>query len=102
MLCFLQLQRDCALILAPFFTSDGLVNRALEYAISLDHIMDFTRLRALSSLFSMINQGVRNVLSYNNSHVDFPMQVKKKAIQNVWVHESDSITCQELISLQLY
>ncbi|XP_078314970.1 cytoplasmic dynein 1 heavy chain 1-like isoform X1 [Crassostrea virginica] len=70
----LQLQRDCALILAPFFTSDGLVNRALEYAISLDHIMDFTRLRALSSLFSMINQGVRNVISYNNSHVDFPMQ----------------------------
>lgn len=72
---FVQVQRDCATILSAFFTSDGLANRALEYAVSLDHIMDFTRLRALSSLFSMINQGVRNILSYNNSHSDFPMQV---------------------------
>eukprot|EP00105_Crassostrea_gigas_P045649 XP_019929797.1 PREDICTED: cytoplasmic dynein 1 heavy chain 1 isoform X11 [Crassostrea gigas] len=70
----IQVQRDCATILSAFFSSDGLVNRALEYAVSLDHIMDFTRLRALSSLFSMINQGVRNILSYNNSHSDFPMQ----------------------------
>ncbi|XP_061172861.1 cytoplasmic dynein 1 heavy chain 1-like isoform X1 [Saccostrea echinata] len=70
----MQVQRDCANILGPYFNSDGVVNRSLEYAISLDHIMDFTRLRALSSLFSMINQGVRNIISYNNSHVDFPMQ----------------------------
>lgn len=78
---FVQVQRDCATILSAFFSSDGLVNRALEYAVSLDHIMDFTRLRALSSLFSMINQGVRNILSYNNSHSDFPMQVTK--LQNI-------------------
>lgn len=35
--------------------------------------MDFTRLRALSSLFSMLNQSVRNVLAYNHSHSDFPL-----------------------------
>lgn len=35
--------------------------------------MDFTRLRALCSLFSMVNQSVRNVLQYNASHSDFPM-----------------------------
>ncbi len=33
--------------------------------------MDFTRLRALNSLFSMLHQLVRNVLNYNNTHPDF-------------------------------
>ena len=37
--------------------------------------MDFTRLRALSSLFSMLDQGIRNIQQYNQSHFDFPMQV---------------------------
>ena len=36
--------------------------------------MDFTRLRALGSLFSMLNQMVRNILLYNHQHADFPMQ----------------------------
>ncbi|KAL3873221.1 hypothetical protein ACJMK2_036362 [Sinanodonta woodiana] len=70
----MQVQRDCATVLSPYFTSDGLISRCLEYAMNLDHIMDFTRLRALSSLFSMLNQGVRNITSYNQHHPDFPMQ----------------------------
>ena len=36
--------------------------------------MDFTRLRALGSQFSMLNQMVRNILLYNHQHADFPMQ----------------------------
>lgn len=36
--------------------------------------MDFTRLRALGSLFSMLNQASRNVINYNAAHADFPMQ----------------------------
>ena len=42
--------------------------------------MDFTRMRALESLFSMIHQGVRNVLQYNQQHPDFPMEVSKPVI----------------------
>lgn len=38
-----------------------------------EHIMDFTRLRALSSLFSMLNKFTRNVLNYNQQHSDFPL-----------------------------
>ena len=68
----LQVQRDCADLLAPHF--NALVPRCLQYAESLEHIMDFTRLRALNSLFSMLHQMVRNVLNYNQSHPDFPMQ----------------------------
>jgi dynein heavy chain 1 len=54
-----QVQQEVANILQPFFSPDGLVVRCLEFAMKQEHIMDFTRLRALSSLFSMLNQGVR-------------------------------------------
>lgn len=59
----LKVQQDVASILQVHFSPDGLVVRCLEYAMTQEHIMDFTRLRALSSLFSMLNQGVRLVLS---------------------------------------
>lgn len=69
----MRVQNDAASILLPFFESNGLITRCLEFADQQEHVMDFTRLRALSSLFSMINQSVRNVLNYNHSHQDFPM-----------------------------
>ncbi|XP_030020118.2 dynein heavy chain, cytoplasmic isoform X1 [Manduca sexta] len=69
----LQTQRDVAAILQPLFFGDGLVVKCLERAASLDHIMDFTRHRALSSLHSMLNRGVRNILGYNRQHPDFPI-----------------------------
>ena len=72
-----QVQHDTADLLTPHFASDGLVIRTLQFAESLDHIMDFTRLRALTSLFSMLNQLIRNVLYYNLTHVDFPMGVSE-------------------------
>ncbi len=77
-----QVQNDCADLLVSHFASDGLVVKALQYAEKLDHIMDFTRLRALNSLFSMLNQMVRNVLNYNQSHPDFPMPVRGVAM--IW------------------
>ncbi|XP_060529688.1 dynein heavy chain, cytoplasmic isoform X3 [Cylas formicarius] len=69
----LQVQVEIANLLQPFLQPDGLVIRCLEYAMEQEHIMDFTRLRALSSLFSMLNQSVRNVLQYNHGHSDFPL-----------------------------
>lgn len=62
-------------ILQPYFTSTGLVIKALEHASKMEHIMDFTRLRCLGSLFSMMNQACRNVALYNNNHPDFPMPI---------------------------
>ncbi|CAH0551344.1 unnamed protein product [Brassicogethes aeneus] len=69
----LQIQVDVANMMQAYFASDGLVVRCLEHAMEQEHIMDFTRLRALSSLFSMLNQSVRNILQYNHAHSDFPM-----------------------------
>ncbi|XP_074099131.1 dynein heavy chain, cytoplasmic isoform X3 [Cotesia typhae] len=69
----LSVQCEVASILQSYFAPDGLVVRCLEYAMKQEHIMDFTRLRALSSLFSMLNQAVRNILQYNHTHIDFPL-----------------------------
>ena len=74
----IQVQRDVANIFQLYFSPDGMVNRALEYAASqLEHIMDFTRFRALSSLFSMLNQSVRNVLNYNHSTFTWFFKINK-------------------------
>ncbi len=72
-----QIQRDAAAVLQPYFTSTGLVIKALEHASKMEHIMDFTRLRSLSSLFSMLHQACRNVALYNNNHPDFPMPIEQ-------------------------
>ncbi|XP_055497118.1 cytoplasmic dynein 1 heavy chain 1 isoform X1 [Leucoraja erinacea] len=69
----LQIQRDVATVLQPFFTSTGLIIKAVEHAAKMEHIMDFTRLRCLGSLFSMLHQACRNIALYNANHPDFPM-----------------------------
>ena len=63
-------------IIQEHFSPNGLVVKCLEFAFHQEHIMDFTRMRALESLFSMVHQGIRNVLQYNQQHPDFPMEVK--------------------------
>jgi len=70
----IALQRYIIQILKPHFQHDNsLVIKALDFALNQEHIMDFTRLRPLNSLFSMLNQGIRNILKYNQAHPDFPM-----------------------------
>ncbi|KAJ3019014.1 UNVERIFIED_CONTAM: hypothetical protein HDU68_010891 [Siphonaria sp. JEL0065] len=66
-------QRQVAEAIHMHFRDKGLVERALEYAESLDHIMDFTQMRVLNTLFSLINKTAMNVLDYNSSHPDFPL-----------------------------
>ncbi|XP_075700360.1 cytoplasmic dynein 1 heavy chain 1 [Rhinoderma darwinii] len=73
----LQIQRDAATVLQPYFTSSGLVIKALEHAFKLEHIMDLTRLRCLGSLFSMLHQACRNIAQYNANHPDFPMPIEQ-------------------------
>ena len=76
----MQVQHDCCDVLKPFFSGDGLVVNALDYAKRLNHVMDFTKLRALSPLFSIVTQGVRNILQYNVTHPDFLMKVRKRLL----------------------
>ncbi|KAF7729943.1 hypothetical protein EC973_003356 [Apophysomyces ossiformis] len=70
----LATQRSIATIMAADLSDEnGLVAKSLTYAATLEHIMDFTRMRVLATFFSLLNKTVRNVLEYNAQHPDFPM-----------------------------
>lgn len=83
-----MVQRQCINVLQPYFisedTDDTLVTKALNYAATRPHIMDFTRLRTLTSMFSLLNKGVQNVISWNQLHSDFPLseEILSKYITN--------------------
>ncbi|CAH1756141.1 13650_t:CDS:10 [Entrophospora sp. SA101] len=91
-------QRAIAAILSKHLTDDGLVTKALEYAEKLEHIMDFTRMRVLTTLFSLLNKTVRNVIEYNVQHPDFPMTadhmenyvVKRLILGIIWSFSGDA------------
>ncbi|KAJ5817741.1 Dynein heavy chain domain-2 [Penicillium robsamsonii] len=66
-------QDTVATILKQFLEVDDLVLKALEEAKKYNHIMEFTDIRALNTLFSLLNKACRNVLEYNVQHPDFPL-----------------------------
>ncbi|KAJ5607421.1 hypothetical protein N7537_004040 [Penicillium hordei] len=66
-------QNTVATILKQFLEVDDLVLKALEEAKKYNHIMEFTDIRALNTLFSLLNKACRNVLEYNAQHPDFPL-----------------------------
>ncbi|KAF9287595.1 hypothetical protein BGZ68_001583 [Mortierella alpina] len=91
-------QQACANILMPHFAEDGLVSKALDYASTLEHIMDFTTMRVLGTLFSLLNKSVRNVIQYNSQHSDFPMGAeqldsyitKRLVFSTIWSFSGDA------------
>jgi dynein heavy chain 1 len=66
-------QDTVATILKQFLEVDDLVLKALDEAKKYNHIMEFTDIRALNTLFSLLNKTCRNVLEYNAQHPDFPL-----------------------------
>lgn len=94
----LMTQRQVAGLLEPYFAEGELVSSALEYASTLEHIMDFTATRALNTLFSLINKTVRNILEYNAQHSDFPLSAerveqyvsKRLLVSIIWAFSGDS------------
>jgi dynein heavy chain 1 len=85
-------------VLQPFFEVGNLVSSALDYAATIEHIMDFTVTRALNTLFSLLNKTARNVIDYNNSHPDFPLNAevleryvsKRMLVSVIWAFSGDS------------
>jgi len=72
----LQTQKQCASIIRSMFISedgDSFILKSLENASKRVHIMDFTRLRVLTSLFSLVNKGISNIIAYNQLHSEFPI-----------------------------
>ncbi|BGP05267.1 dynein heavy chain [Rhodotorula toruloides] len=94
----LSTQQLVAAKLEPFFERDGLVANALAFAAGVDHIMDFTPSRALTTLFSLLNKSIRTIAEYNAQHPDFPLQgdsveaytLKRLLLGLVWAFTGDS------------
>ncbi|KNZ54697.1 uncharacterized protein VP01_2881g6 [Puccinia sorghi] len=61
-------QQSIIEVLSAYFQPEGLITGALQFATGVNHIMEFTVSRALSTLFSLINKTIRNVLDYNTRH----------------------------------
>lgn len=91
-------QKQVAGILKPFFAEDDLVSSALAYAETIEHIMDFTRIRALHTLFSLLNKTVRNIIEYNTRHQPFYLTpeiieqyvTKRLLISIIWAFSGDA------------
>jgi len=91
-------QTQIASILERYFADGDLVSSALNFAESIEHIMDFTITRALNTLFSLVNKTVRNVIEYNFQHSDFPLSperveqyvVKRLLVNIIWAFAGDA------------
>ncbi|KAJ3563761.1 hypothetical protein NP233_g8731 [Leucocoprinus birnbaumii] len=91
-------QQQIAAILQRYFDEGELVDSALSYAETIEHIMDFTTTRALNTLFSLLNKTVRNVIEYNIQHSDFPLPperveqyvTKRLLINIIWAFSGDA------------
>ena len=73
----LLVQKEIVTVLDQYFADDSIIGSALQYAESVDHIMDFTVTRALNTLFSLINKTARDIVEYNARHSDFPLSNEK-------------------------
>jgi len=90
-------QEQIADLLQHFFGTEHLLHNALKEARDYTHIMQFTEIRVLSTLFSLLNKSCRSIIEYNIQHEEFPLdpeQVesytsKKMLLALVWALVGD-------------
>lgn len=56
---------------------NNFLQQALEGARQYSHVMDFTDIRALNSLFGLLSKVCRTVLEYNIQRSDFPLDMEQ-------------------------
>jgi dynein heavy chain 1, cytosolic len=89
-MAFVQMLREVLL-------RDNFVLQALEAARKYFHIMSFTDIRVLNSLFGLLAKACRTVLEYNIQHSDLPLDTeqmegfiaKKMLLAVVWAFTGD-------------
>ena len=70
----LAVQKQVSEFLQNHLDSTELLQKALERVENYHHIMDFTVIRALQTMFSLINKACRSIIDYNIQHEDFPLE----------------------------
>ena len=93
----LALQGQTAKILEQHLGSGDLLKKALDEAPGYNHIMQYTSIRALNTMFSLLNKACRTMMEYNIQHDDFPLDVeqiasfvsKKMLLAMIWAFTGD-------------
>ena len=60
-----------------FFDHNGLVQKALDEVEKLPHVMEFTRIRVVESMFALLRKGTTNIIDYNEENSEFPLDDDK-------------------------
>ncbi|KAK9451852.1 dynein heavy chain, N-terminal region 1-domain-containing protein [Limtongia smithiae] len=84
------------------FVSLEWIDQAIEEARKYTHIMEYSSIRALCTLFSLMNSVVREILDYDLQHIDFSLSrdqkraflLKKLLLNVIWSFVGDC-TVQE-------
>ncbi|MCJ1268673.1 hypothetical protein MMC22_008561 [Lobaria immixta] len=73
----LEVQTQTADLLQHYFGNENLLDQALGEARKYNHIMEFTEIRVLNTLFSLLNKACRTIIEYNIQHEDFPINAEQ-------------------------
>lgn len=71
-----QTRKACVEAIKHMFLSEedfSFATRALELASQTIHVMEFTRMRTMEAMFSLIRKGIENIIEYNDGS-DFPLE----------------------------
>ena len=69
----IQIRTKAADSIKIFFEPNNLVQKALEAVEEYTHVMEFTRIRVIESMFTLLRKGTTNIIEYNDNHSEFPM-----------------------------
>jgi dynein heavy chain 1 len=70
----LATQGKVADVLERRLSDDDFIQKSLDQARGFRHIMEYTEIRVLNTLFSLLNKACRNVLEYDVQHSDFALE----------------------------
>lgn len=98
-------QEQVADLLQDQLSRSNFCSVTLSEAKKMNHIMEFTDIRALTTLFSLLRKACRSVMEYNIQHPDFPLEneqieqyVAKKLITAVvWSFTGDCTLAQRKV-----
>lgn len=56
-----------------FDGEESFAQKMIQTGENMKHVMDFTRIRVIEAFFALIRKSISNVLEYNESHSEFPL-----------------------------
>ncbi|KAF2861004.1 hypothetical protein K470DRAFT_257348 [Piedraia hortae CBS 480.64] len=92
-------------ILNARLTGNEFLQKALDRCRDMNHIMEFTTIRAVGTLFSLLRKACRLMLEYSLHHPDFPptedqidaFLSKKVLLATVWAFVGDCPLCERKV-----